>query len=64
MEIIDELENKKEIICRGVGYFSGNGDMDTCIALRTALIKNKNLCSGRAGIVLIVFLKRISRNNK
>ena len=26
-----------------MGYFDSNGDMDTCISLRTALIKNKKL---------------------
>ena len=36
----------------GVGYFSGNGDMDTCIALRTGLIKNKKIyVQAGAGIV-------------
>ncbi len=41
MEIIDELETSKRGYYAGaVGYLSGNGDMDTCIALRTALVKN------------------------
>lgn len=40
MEIIDELEKVKRKFYGGaVGYFAGN-QMDTCIALRTALIKN------------------------
>lgn len=44
MEIIDELEPMKRSFYGGcVGYFSGNGSMDTCIALRTALIKDKTL---------------------
>ena len=53
MEIIDELENRKrKLYAGGVGYFSGNGDMDTCIALRTALIKNKKIyVQAGAGIV-------------
>jgi anthranilate synthase component 1 len=53
MEIIDELENKKrKLYAGGVGYFSGNGDMDTCIALRTALVKNKKIyVQAGAGIV-------------
>jgi len=41
MEIIDELEKSKRGIYAGcVGYFSGNGDMDTCIVLRTAVVKD------------------------
>ncbi len=41
MEIIDELEQEKRGIYGGaVGYFSANGSMDTCIVLRTALVKD------------------------
>ncbi len=41
MEIIDELEpEKRGPYGGGVGYFSAGGDMDMCIALRTALIKD------------------------
>ena len=41
MEIIDELENCQRSFYAGcVGYFSANGDMDTCITLRTALVKD------------------------
>ena len=41
MEIIDELESEKRgVYAGGVGYFSANGDMDACIALRTAVIKD------------------------
>jgi anthranilate synthase component I len=41
MEIIDELESERRSFYAGcVGYFSGNGSMDNCITLRTALIKN------------------------
>jgi anthranilate synthase component I len=41
MEIIDELEKEKRGLYAGcVGYFSADGEMDTCIALRTALIKD------------------------
>jgi len=41
MEIIDELEKEKRGLYAGcVGYFSAGGEMDTCIALRTALIKD------------------------
>ena len=41
MEIIDELEPERRGFYAGcVGYFGANGDMDTCIALRTALVKD------------------------
>ena len=44
MEIIDELEHSKRgVYAGGVGYFSSNGDMDMCIALRTSVIKNNKL---------------------
>ena len=44
MEIIDELENvKREVYGGCVGYFSSNGTMDTCITLRTAIIKNNKM---------------------
>ncbi|MEZ5842275.1 MAG: anthranilate synthase component I [Hyphomicrobiaceae bacterium] len=41
MEIIDELEKTKRSFYAGcVGYFSASGEMDTCIVLRTALVKD------------------------
>ncbi|MEM9211822.1 MAG: anthranilate synthase component I [Pseudomonadota bacterium] len=41
MEIIDELETEKRgVYGGGVGYFSSNGDMDICIALRTGVLKD------------------------
>ena len=41
MEIIDELEPERRSFYAGaVGYLSADGDMDTCIALRTALLKD------------------------
>ena len=41
MEIIDELEPEKRGVYAGaIGYFSANGSMDTCIALRTAIVKD------------------------
>jgi anthranilate synthase component 1 len=44
MEIIDELEpEKRGVYGGGVGYFSSGGDMDICIALRTALVKDEKL---------------------
>ena len=44
MEIIDELEKEKRgVYAGGVGYFSAGGDMDTCIALRTGVVKGGRL---------------------
>jgi anthranilate synthase component 1 len=41
MEIIDEFEKEKRGAYAGaVGYFSAGGSMDTCIALRTAVLKD------------------------
>jgi anthranilate synthase component 1 len=41
MEIIDEFEKEKRGPYGGaVGYFSANGSMDTCIVLRTAIVKD------------------------
>ena len=53
MEIIDELEGtKRKLYAGGIGYFTGKQDFDTCIALRTALIKNKKIyVQSGAGIV-------------
>ena len=53
MEIIDELETtKRKVYAGGIGYFSANGDFDTCIALRTAITKNnKFYAQAGAGIV-------------
>ena len=53
MEIIDELErNKRKLYAGGIGYFTPNNEFDTCIALRTALIKNnKFFVQAGAGIV-------------
>tara|TARA_B100000579_G_scaffold424792_1_gene429669 strand:+ start:31 stop:1488 length:1458 start_codon:yes stop_codon:yes gene_type:complete len=53
MEIIDELEkNKRKLYAGGIGYFTPNNEFDTCIALRTALIKNKKFyVQAGAGIV-------------
>ncbi|MEP4704317.1 MAG: chorismate-binding protein, partial [Hyphomicrobiales bacterium] len=53
MEIIDELEHEKRGIYAGcVGYFTADGDMDTCIVLRTSIIKdNKMYVQAGAGIV-------------
>ncbi|APX88786.1 anthranilate synthase component I [Brevirhabdus pacifica] len=44
MEIIDELEpEKRGVYGGGCGYFAANGDMDMCIALRTAVLKDEKL---------------------
>ena len=53
MEIIDELESsKRKLYAGGIGYFTGNQEFDTCIALRTALIKDKKIyVQAGAGIV-------------
>ncbi len=53
MEIIDKLEkNKRKLYAGGIGYFTANQEFDTCIALRTALIKNKKIyVQAGAGIV-------------
>jgi anthranilate synthase component 1 len=53
MEIIDKLEkSKRKMYAGSIGYFSANKNFDTCIALRTALIKNnKFYIQAGAGIV-------------
>jgi anthranilate synthase component 1 len=53
MEIIDELEKEKRGLYAGcVGYFSAGGDMDSCIVLRTALVKDGRMyVQAGAGIV-------------
>jgi anthranilate synthase component 1 len=53
MQIIDELEKEKRGVYAGsVGYFAADGSMDTCIVLRTALVKDgKMYVQAGAGIV-------------
>ena len=53
MEIIDELEcEKRGVYAGGVGYFGAGGDMDFCIALRTAVLKDgKMYVQAGGGIV-------------
>ena len=53
MEIIDELEkSRRKVYAGGIGYFSANGEFDTCIALRTAVAKkDKFYVQAGAGIV-------------
>lgn len=54
MEIIDELEPVRRGIYAGcIGYISADGSMDTCIALRTAVIKDEMIhVQAGAGIVV------------
>jgi len=53
MQIIDELEpEKRGVYGGGCGYFSAGGDMDICIALRTAVLKNGQLYSQAGGGVV------------
>jgi anthranilate synthase component I len=53
MQIIDELERHKRGVYAGcVGYFSADGEMDTCIVLRTAIVKDgKMYVQAGAGVV-------------
>jgi len=53
MEIIEELENVKRSFYAGcVGYFDGSGKMESCITLRSALIKNNKIyLQAGAGVV-------------
>ena len=44
MQLISELEpDKRGPYSGGVGYFSYNGNMDTCIAIRTLILKDKTV---------------------
>lgn len=54
MQIIDELEGSSRGVYGGaVGYFGWKGDLDTCIALRTAVIENNRLhIQAGGGVVL------------
>ena len=53
MEIIDELEKEKRGPYAGcIGYFGADGEMDTCIVLRTAVVKDGRMAvQAGAGIV-------------
>ena len=53
MEIIDALEtDKRGVYAGGVGYFGAGGSMDTCIALRTAVVTDGHIhIQAGAGIV-------------
>ena len=54
MEIITELEpHARGVYAGGVGYFGAGGDMDTCIALRTAVFKGGKIhVQAGGGVVL------------
>ena len=54
MQIIDELEgNARGVYGGAVGYFGWKGDLDTCIALRTAVLENNKLhIQAGGGVVL------------
>ena len=53
MQIVDELESdKRGIYAGGIGYFGATGEMDTCIVLRTAVVKDGTMhVQAGAGIV-------------
>ena len=52
MEFIELEYSKRKVYAGGIGYFSANGEFDTCIALRTAVAKNnKFYVQAGAGIV-------------
>lgn len=54
MEIIDELEPEQRGIYAGcIGYFGADGEMDTCIALRTAVIKDEVMYVQAGGGVVV-----------
>jgi anthranilate synthase component 1 len=53
MQIIDELEpEKRGVYGGGVGYFAANGEMDMCIALRTAVLQDGVLYAQAGGGVV------------
>ena len=53
MEIIDELEPERRGVYAGcIGYFGADGEMDSCIALRTAIIKDGTLYAQAGGGVV------------
>ena len=54
MEIINEVEpHRRGIYAGGIGYFGAGGDMDTCIALRTGIVKNGALSVQAGGGVVL-----------
>ena len=70
MQIIDELEpEKRGVYGGGVGYFSAGGDMDMCIALRTAVVQDQKLYIQAGGGVVYdsdpeaEFLETVHKSN-
>ena len=60
MEIIDELEPVKRGVYGGaVGYLSWNGNMDTAIAIRTAIIKDETLYIQAGGGIVADSIPRL-----
>jgi anthranilate synthase component 1 len=54
MEIINEVEpHRRGVYAGGVGYFGAGGDMDTCIALRTGVVKDGMLYVQAGGGVVL-----------
>ncbi len=54
MEIINEFEpHMRGVYGGGVGYFSANGEMDTCIALRTGVVRDGKLYVQAGGGVVL-----------
>ncbi|MBL8543923.1 MAG: anthranilate synthase component I [Hyphomonadaceae bacterium] len=54
MEVINEVEkHKRGVYAGGVGYFGAGGDMDTCIALRTGIVKDGTLSVQAGGGVVL-----------
>ena len=61
MEIINEIEDRKRGIYSGaVGYFSSFGDMDTAIALRTAIIKDNKMYVQAGGELFMTLMKSMN----
>ena len=59
MEIIDEVEPVKRGVYGGaIGYISWSDDMDTAIAIRTAVVKDKTLYVQAGGGVVAIELDR------
>ena len=64
MEIINSLEPESRGIYAGcVGYFSANGNMETCIVLRTAIVKDKKMYV-QAGAGIVADSKPINEYNE
>ena len=53
MELIDDLEpDRRGVYAGAIGYISVAGDLDTCIALRTAIVKDQTMhVQAGAGII-------------